>query len=49
MWPHFSLSPATSKVREVAGSVDPLEMATKGRDIMQQAESYMGDKEDKQD
>ena len=40
---------ATSTVREVAGSIDPLDVATKARDVMQKAETALGEKEEKQD
>lgn len=36
-------------MHEAAANIDPLEMASKGRDLMQKAEGYMGDKDDKQD
>jgi receptor expression-enhancing protein 5/6 len=42
-------SKATSKAREMVGDIDPLEAALKARDVMQQAETMMGDKEKKQD
>ena len=40
---------ATSRAKEVVSGMDPLDVAAKAQDVMQQAESALGEKEDKQD